>query len=72
MEDPNNNEPGEEKKLGKIVATYLVRVTLREHTDGSSPEEAQPPTNVAVEGTIEFAFQEDYPEYTVNATAEQT
>lgn len=60
--------------MGKIVATYHVKVTLRE-PDGLPDEGSEveaPPTVAEIEGRVMAGIAEKLGELTVNATAERT
>lgn len=59
--------------MAKIVATYLVKVTLREPEGGEAVEEPDPrdvPTNDALVSRVESSLV-DLP-FDVNATSERT
>lgn len=59
--------------MGKIVATYLVKVTLREPDD--LPEDAvveEPFTNDEIVAMVKNGIAEKLGELTVNATSERT
>lgn len=57
--------------MDKIVATYTVKITLREQPLPDEQEPGDPPTLALLEGWIERTI-EDWTLFTANATAERT
>jgi hypothetical protein len=58
--------------MGKVVATYLVKVTIREPDEQTSAAELpEPPTNEALAGWIEASVTE-LTGFSTNATSERT
>lgn len=55
---------------GKPVATFLVRLTLRD-ADDVEGEPTHPPTLERITETVERAMAESFPELDANATAER-
>ena len=58
--------------MGKIVATYLVKVTVREPDGQPEGESLEAPTNVAIEDVVRIALEEEFSPVAVNATSERT
>jgi hypothetical protein len=58
--------------MGKIVATYLVKVTLREPDDLEETKVVEPPfTNDEMVAMVQAGIAEKLGELTVNATSER-
>jgi hypothetical protein len=65
--------------MGPIVATYLVKVTLRAKSDlldapppGGDVYPPDPPPNDAVVAVVEAAFAAGRPDLVANVTSERT
>ena len=71
MPEPEFPEEPQGGVVGKTVASYLIRVTVRDSSDASDATPVAPAGTAAVEGAVEKAMTDLIPGTTANARAER-